>query len=53
MVNRDPALAHHLLEIATAHPITAILPHCPKHDITLEVPSLEVRHAPLPCLALA
>jgi hypothetical protein len=53
MVNGNAALAHHLLEIAIAHPIAAIPPHRPEHDFALEVPTLEVRHAPLSRLALA
>src|SRR5271157_2925554 len=52
MVNRDAALAHHLLEITIAHPVAAIPPDRPEHDLTLKVAPLEVRHGPLPSLAL-
>ncbi len=52
MVDRDPALAHHLLEITIAHPIAAIPPDRPEHYLTLKVMPLEVRHGPLPSLAL-
>src|SRR5208337_2679003 len=52
MVDRDAALAHHLLEITIAHPVAAIPPDRPEHDLTLEVAPLEVRHGPLPSLAL-
>jgi len=48
MVNRNAALAHHLLEIAIAHPVAAIPPDRPERDLTLEVAPLEVRHAQFP-----
>ena len=44
VIDRDAALAHHLLEIAVAYPIAAILTHRSKYGLTLEVSSLEVRH---------
>ena len=47
VVDRDTALAHHLLEIAIVHAIAAVPPDCPEHDLALEVASLEVRHGPL------
>ncbi len=37
MIDQDAALAHHLLEIAIAHPIAAIPPDRPEDDLTLEV----------------
>ena len=46
MVDHDATLAHHLLEIAIAHPIAAVPSDRPEHDLTLEVPPLEVRHGP-------
>src|SRR5271157_2288380 len=52
MVDRDAALAHHLLEITIAHPVAAIPPDRPEHYLTLKVTPLEVRHGPLPSLAL-
>src|SRR5271165_1265039 len=52
MVDRDAALAHHLLEIMIAHPVAAIPPDRPEHYLTLKVAPLEVRHGPLPSLAL-
>ena len=53
MVDRDAALAHHLLEITIAHPVAAIPPDRPEHDLSLEVAPLEIRHGPLPFLAHA
>ena len=51
MVNRDAALAQHRLEIAVAHPIAALPPDRPEHDLALEVTPLEVRHCLLPASA--
>jgi hypothetical protein len=47
MIDRDAALAHHLLEIAVAHPVAAIPTDRPEHDLALEVASLEVRNGPI------
>ena len=44
VVDRDAAFAHHLLEIAIAHPVTTVPAHRPEHDLALEVAPLEVRH---------
>src|SRR4051812_1680813 len=44
VVDRDAALAHHLLKVAIAHPVASVPAHCPEYDLALEVASLEVRH---------
>ena len=44
MVDQDATLAHHLLEIAITHSVSAIPPDRPEHDLTLKVTPLEVRH---------
>ena len=48
MVDRDAALAHHLLKIAVAHAVAAVPPDRPEHDLALEVAPLEVRHGIAP-----
>jgi hypothetical protein len=42
--DRDAAFAHHLLEVAVAHPVATVPAHRPEHDRALEGASLEVRH---------
>ena len=42
VIDRDVALAHHLLKIAVAHPIAAIPSDRPEHDLTLKVTIFEV-----------
>src|SRR5215213_779156 len=44
VVDRDAALAHHLLKVAIAHPVAAVPARRPEYDLALEVASLEVRH---------
>src|SRR3954464_10785512 len=44
VVDRDAAFAHHLLEVAVAHPVATVPAQRPEHDLALEVASLEVRH---------
>jgi hypothetical protein len=52
VIDAHAAFAHHLLEIAVAHPVTAVPPHRPQHDLALEVAPLEVRRGPVPSLSL-
>jgi hypothetical protein len=53
MVERNAPLTHHLLGVEIAHAVTAIPPHRPEHDFTLEVTPPEVRHPTLLRLAPA
>ena len=48
MVNRDAAFSHHRFKIAVADWVPAVPAHRPEHDLTPEVTSLEVVHAPTP-----
>ena len=48
MVNRDAAFSHHRFKIAVADWVSAVPAHRPEHDLTPEVTSLEVVHAPTP-----
>ena len=48
VVDRHAAFGHHCFEIAVADRVPAVPAHRPEHDLTLEVPSLEIVHAPTP-----
>ena len=48
MVNRDAAFSHHRFEIAVTDRVPTVPTHSPEYDLTVEVTSLEVVHAPSP-----
>jgi len=48
VVDRDAALGHHRFEVAVADRVAAVPSHRPQHDLSAEMPSLEVVHAPAP-----
>ena len=48
VVDCDAAFGHHRFEIPVADRVPAVLAHSPEHDLTAEVASLEITHAPTP-----
>jgi hypothetical protein len=44
MIDAYAALAHHLLQVAIANPVTAIPTHRPKDDLVFTMTSLELCH---------
>ena len=37
VIDRHAPLGHHFLQIAVAHPVAAVPPHCPQNDVTGEM----------------
>src|SRR5699024_9200855 len=44
VIDRHAPLGHHFLQIAVAHPVAAVPPHCPQNDVTGEVTTGEDTH---------
>ena len=44
VINRHAPLGHHFLQIAVAHPVAAVPPHCPQNNVTGEMTTGEDAH---------
>src|SRR5699024_2834605 len=44
VLDRHAPLGHHFLQIAVAHPVAAVPPHCPQNDVTGEMTTREDTH---------